>query len=241
MSKILKDDVTADSFKIKVEAILERLEAYKDKPEFNLEILNNDLEKIALSNRPSLDELIKRGMLEELSYQIDDPQSSFNQSTQETFKASDISDMMFSDKMEKGSRTQYYMMDVDNENALTGIKYQEGDTFDKVYERVAESMRYFPEDVEITPKLEFTQYMKYGYDEVFDTLALDNEFEFSHVLEDYTIDRGNINRGDLKIIYNNLAEELGHDEYYPESEIADDISVARGTENKEVAFDDVEI
>ena len=83
--------------------------------------------------------------------------------------------------------------------------------------------------------------MKYGYDEVFDTLALDNEFEFSHVLEDYTIDRGNINRGDLKIIYNNLAEELGHDEYYPESEIADDISVTRGTENKEVAFDDVEI
>ena len=58
MSKILKDDVTADSFKVKVEAILERLEAYKDKPEFNLEVLNNDLEKIALSNRPSLDELI---------------------------------------------------------------------------------------------------------------------------------------------------------------------------------------
>ena len=45
----------------------------------------------------------------------------------------------------------------------------------------------------------------------------------------------------MKIIYNNLAEELGHDEYYPESEIADDISVTRGTENKEVAFDDVEI
>lgn len=241
MSKILKEDVTADSFKIKVETILERLEAYKDKSEFNLEVLNNDLENIALSNRPSLDELIKRDMLEELSYQIDDPQSSFNQSSEEKFKTSDISDMLFSDKLEKGSRTQYYMMDVDNENALTGIKYQEGDTFDKVYERVAESMRYFPEDVEITPKLEFTQYMKYGYDEVFDTLALDNEFEFSHVLEDYTIDRGNINRGDLKIIYNNLAEELGHDEYYPESEIADDISVARGTENKEVAFDDVEI
>ena len=241
MSKILKDDVTADSFKAKVEAILERLEAYKDKPEFNLEVLNNDLEKIALSNRPSLDELIKRDMLEELSYQIDDPQSSFNQSTQETFKTSDISDMMFSDKMEKGSKTQYYMMDVDNENALTGIKYQEGDTFDKVYDRVAESMRYFPEGVEINPKLEFTQYMKYGYDEVFDTLALDNEFEFSHVLEDYTIDRGNINRGDLKIIYNNLAEELGHDEYYPEMEIADDISMARGTNNKEVALDDVDI
>lgn len=156
-------------------------------------------------------------------------------------KASDISDMMFSDKMEKGSRTQYYMMDVDNENALTGIKYQEGDTFDKVYERVAESMKYFPEDVEITPKLEFTQYMKYGYDEVFDTLALDNEFEFSHVLEDYTIDRGNINRGDLKIIYNNLAEELGHDEYYTESEISNDISVARGTDNKEFEFNDVDI
>lgn len=241
MSKILKDDVTADSFKTKVEAILERLEAYKDKPEFNLEVLNNDLEKIALSNRPSLDELIKRDMLEELSYQIDDPQSSFNQSTQETFKTFDISDMMFSDKMEKGSKTQYYMMDVDNENALTGIKYQEGDTFDKVYDRVAESMRYVPDDVEITPKLEFTQYMKYGYDEVFDTLALDNEFEFSHVLEDYTIDRGNINRGDLKIIYNNLAEELGHDEYYPESEIANDIAIARGTVNKEVTFDDVDI
>lgn len=241
MSKILKDDVTADSFKTKVEAILERLEAYKDKPEFNLEVLNNDLEKIALSNRPSLDELIKRDMLEELSYQIDDPQSSFNQSTQETFKTFDISDMMFSDKMEKGSKTQYYMMDVDNENALTGIKYQEGDTFDKVYDRVAESMRYVPDDVEITPKLEFTQYMKYGYDEVFDTLALDNEFEFSHVFEDYTIDRGNINRGDLKIIYNNLAEELGHDEYYPESEISNDISVARGTENKEFEFNDVDI
>ena len=158
MSKILKDDVTVDSFKTKVEAILERLEAYKDKPEFNLEVLNNDLEKIALSNRPSLDELIKRDLLEELSYQIDDPQSSFNQS-----------------------------------------------------------------------------------DEVFDTLALDNEFEFSHVLEDYTIDRGNINRGDLKIIYNNLAEELGHDEYYPEREIADDISMARGTNNKEVALDDIDI
>ena len=241
MSKILKDDVTADSFKTKVEAILERLEAYKDKPEFNLEVLNNDLEKIALSNRPSLDELIKRDMLEELSYQIDDPQSSFNQSTHETFKTFDISDMMFSDKMEKGSKTQYYMMDVDNENALTGIKYQEGDTFDKVYDRVAESMRYVPDDVEITPKLEFTQYMKYGYDEVFDTLALDNEFEFSHVLEDYTIDRGNINRGDLKIIYNNLAEELGHDEYYPESEISNDISVARGTDNKEFEFNDVDI
>lgn len=149
--------------------------------------------------------------------------------------------MMFSDKMEKGSRTQYYMMDVDNENALTGIKYQQGDTFDKVYDRVAESMRYFLEGVEINPKLEFTQYMKYGYDEVFDTLALDNEFEFSHVLEDYTIDRGNINRGDLKIIYNNLAEELGHDEYYPEREIADDISMARGTNNKEVALDDIDI
>lgn len=241
MSKILKEDVTADSFKIKVETILERLEAYKDKSEFNLEVFNNDLEKIALSNRPSLDELIKRDMLEELSYQIDDPQSSFNQSTQEAFKTSDISDMMFSDRLEKGSRTQYYMMDVDNENALTRIKYQEGDTFDKVYDRVAESMRYFPEDVEITPQVEFTQYMKYGYDELFDTLALDNEFEFSHVLEDYTIDRGNINRGDLKIIYNNLAEELGYDEYYPEREIADDISMARGTNNKEVALDDVDI
>ena len=43
MSKILKEDVTADSFKIKVETILERLEAYKDKLEFNLEVFNNDL------------------------------------------------------------------------------------------------------------------------------------------------------------------------------------------------------
>lgn len=241
MSKILKDDVTIDNFKSKVEAILDRLDVYKDKPDFNLEVLNNELERIALSNRPSLDELIKRDMLEELSYQIDDPQSSFNHSSEEKFKTSDISDMMFSDKMEKGSKTHYYMMDVDNENALTGIKYQQGDTFDKVYDRVAESMRYFPEDVEITPQVEFTQYMKYGYDELFDTLALDNEFEFSHVLEDYTIDRGNINRGDLKIIYNNLAEELGHDEYYPESEIVDDISMARGTENKEVTVDDIDI
>lgn len=55
---------------------------------------------------------------------------------------------------------------------------------------------------------------------------INSEFDFAELnekLKDYEIDTDNLNTGDLKTIYNNLALELDEEPIYSNEEIAKDI------------------
>lgn len=55
---------------------------------------------------------------------------------------------------------------------------------------------------------------------------INSEFDFAELdenLEDYEIDSDDLKLGDVKLIYNNIAEEIGEEPIYSNEEIAKDI------------------
>ena len=55
---------------------------------------------------------------------------------------------------------------------------------------------------------------------------INSEFDFTELdenLEDYQIDSDNLKLGDIKLIYNNIAEEIGEEPIYSNEEIVKNI------------------
>lgn len=83
MATILKKDVTLES----IEEQIKRLQSFVDSRkkdleegrEINLEEINDKFIEMGMNNRPSLDEIAKTEILNEISYQIDEEYSSYNQ------------------------------------------------------------------------------------------------------------------------------------------------------------------
>lgn len=120
MATILKKDVTLES----IEEQVKRLQSYidsrkedlKEGREINLEELNDKFIEMGMNNRPSLDEIAKTEILNEISYQIEEENSTLNNILEKNneLSAYDFGLTLYSDHLSNESLVGgYYMWNID--------------------------------------------------------------------------------------------------------------------------------
>lgn len=237
MATILKKEVTLKS----IEEQIKRLQSFVDSRkkdleegrEINLEELNDKFIEIGMNNRPSLDEIAKTEILNEISYQISEEYSSFNKTKENgnEISAYDFGLALYSDHLSNESLVGgYYMWNIDNERALEAVKHHDDNLYESVLYDVTESLSEAQnyQNRPLTDSEEFGIIMEKAFTEVITSKVeeINSEFDFAELdenLEDYEIDTDNLKLGDVKLIYNNIAEELGEELVYSNEEIAKDI------------------
>lgn len=237
MATILKKEVTLES----IEEQIKRLQSFVDSRkkdleegrEINLEELNDKFIEMGMNNRPSLDEIAKTEILNEISYQISEEYSSFNKTKENgnEISAYDFGLALYSDHLSNESLVGgYYMWNIDNERALEAVKHHDDNLYESVLYDVTESLSEAQnyQNRPLTDSEEFGIIMEKAFTEVITSKVeeINSEFDFAELdenLEDYEINIDNLNVGDLKTIYNNLALELGEETIYSNEEIAKDI------------------
>ena len=237
MATILKKEVTLES----IEEQIKRLQSFVDSRkkdleegrEINLEELNDKFIEMGMNNRPSLDEIAKTEILNEISYQISEEYSSFNKTKENgnEISAYDFDLALYSDHLSNESLVGgYYMWNIDNERALEAVKHHDDNLYESVLYDVTESLSEAQnyQNRPLTDSEEFGIIMEKAFTEVITSKVeeINSEFDFAELdenLEDYEIDTDNLKLGDIKLIYNNIAEELGEELVYSNEEIAKDL------------------
>ena len=237
MGTILKKEVTLES----IEEQIKRLQSYvnsrkkdlEEGREINLEQLNDKFIEMGMNNRPSLDELAKTEILNEISYQIDEEYSNYNQTKENGYEISayDFGLALYSDHLSQESLVGgYYMWNIDNERALEAVKYHDDNLYESVIydvtESVSEAQNY--KNRPLNDSEEFGIIMEKAFTEVITSKVeeINSEFDFAELdedLDDYEIDSDDLKLGDVKLIYNNIAEEIGEEPRFSNEEIAKDI------------------
>ena len=236
MAIILKKEITLDTIEKELESFLKNVKNYKKEQkegkEIDLERINDMFIETGMKNRPSLEELSKKEFLVELEYQINDEFSYFNERDKKyELSAQDFSDDMYNEHLSNESLPfGYYTWNLDNERALESIIWHNDDYQADIIDYVEEEKGYYLENTKntMTPSQEFGVYMNRAFNKIIEEKIdeINSEFDFSELdekLEDYEINTENLNVGDLKTIYNNLALELGEEPLYTKDEIAKDI------------------
>ena len=237
MATILKKDVTLES----IEEQVKRLQSYidsrkedlKEGREINLEELNDKFIEMGMNNRPSLDEIAKTEILNEISYQIEEENSTINNILEENdeLSAYDFGLTLYSDHLSNESLVGgYYMWNIDNERALEAVKHHDDNLYESVLYDVTESLSEAQnyQNRPLTDSEEFGIIMEKAFTEVITSKVeeINSEFDFTELdenLEDYQIDSDNLKLGDIKLIYNNIAEEIGEEPIYSNEEIVKNI------------------
>lgn len=236
MAIILKKEITLDTIEKELESLLKNVKNYKKEQkegkEIDLERINDMFIETGMKNRPSLEEISKREFLAELEYQINDEYSYFNERDKKyELSAQDFSNDMYSEHLSNESLPfGYYTWNLDNERALESIIWHNDDYQADIIDYVEEEKGYYLENTKntMTQSQEFGVYMSRAFNKIIEEKIdeINSEFDFSEFdekLEDYEINRENLNVGDLKTIYNNLALELGEEPLYSNEEIVKDI------------------
>lgn len=237
MATILKKDVTLES----IEEQVKRLQSYidsrkedlKEGREINLEELNDKFIEMGMNNRPSLEELAKNEVLNEISYQIEEEYSSYNQTKEKGYEVSayDFGLTLYSDHLNQESLVGgYYMWNIDNERALEAVKYHDDNLYEDILYDVTENLSEVQnyQNRPLTENEEFGIIMEKAFTEIITSKVeeINSEFDFTELdeeLEDYQIDTDNLKLGDVKLIYNNIAEEIGEEPIYSNEEIVKNI------------------
>lgn len=237
MATILKKDVTLES----IEEQIKKLQSFVDSRkkdleegrEINLEEINDKFIEMGMNNRPSLEELAKTEILDKISFQINEEYSSYNQTKENgnEISAYEFGLALYCDHLREESLSgAYYMWNIDNERALEAVKYHDDNLYESVLYDVTESLSEAQnyQNRPLTDSEEFGIIMEKAFTEVITSKVeeINSEFDFAELdenLEDYEIDSDDLKLGDVKLIYNNIAEELGEELVYSNEEIAKDI------------------
>lgn len=237
MGTILKKEVTLESIDEQIKLLQRYVDSRKkdleEGREINLEELNDKFIKMGMDNRPTLDELAKTEILNEISYQISEEYSSFNKTKENgnEISAYDFGLALYCDHLSQESLVGgYYMWNIDNERALEAVKYHDDNLYESVLYDVTESLSEAQnyQNRPLTDSEEFGIIMEKAFTEVITSKVeeINSEFDFAELdedLEDYQINEDNLKLGDIKLIYNNIAEEIGEEPRFSNEEIAKDI------------------
>lgn len=237
MGTILKKEVTLESIDEQIKLLQRYVDSRKkdleEGREINLEEVNDRFIEMGMSNRPTLEELAKSEILNEISYQIDEEYSSYNKTKEngDEISAYDFGLALYCDHLSQESLVGgYYMWNIDNERALEAVKHHDDNLYESVLYDVTESLGEAQnyQNRPLTDSEEFGIIMEKAFPEVITSKVeeINSEFDFAELnekLKDYEIDTDNLNTGDLKTIYNNLALELDEEPIYSNEEIAKDI------------------
>lgn len=221
MAIILKRNAEIRDYKIQLENMLNDVNENIDNPDYTyyeLESLNNKFEEFANIMRPSLNELVKTELLQELENQVDYANRT---GVFEEMDSYSFGEKIFQDHVKVLSLYErYYIHAIDNENALKGVEYHGGDLYKYVSEAAKknfENLNKIPNESE-----KFAAYMKYAIPDVLTDYA--KEVDMSEYDDNYEIDVNNITLADVMAIHNAISDELGEERIYSKEEILKELN-----------------
>ena len=211
-------EITKEDMKRKLEALIERLENIKDD---ELSIINDDIVKMGMRNRPDLEELVKRELLELIPDQLENEYSQIHQcliSENDTAAWYDIADMIYGQHLADDSLGYgYFTWNSNNENALMSIRWHKCDYYNAVCDEVMEDAKYNSENWD--ESFEFGAYMAREFAKFFEDYASSLQYDLEELKEGYEIDASALSLGDIMFIHNKLSEELNVEKKYSDEDI----------------------
>lgn len=230
---MLKRNISKDKIIEEHKKLLEKLA----NNEINLEEFNKKIVDSGLENRPSLTELVERELLNGIKYQIENEKSYLNNNT--NIGARNFGFTIFEDMLkEKNINEGFYKNVAEDFTALEGIRHHDND---ELYQFLGEGVFDTKKEYDLNNQkwddtTELRKYIEYGFSEVFTNLIDKVEDRLEEIsfetgkLKKYKFDKDNINSGDLKLIYNILAEQA-EEPTLPEKEVIKELQFYSKDEN----------
>lgn len=230
---IFKPEITKEKMKRKLEVLMERLENTK---EDEISRINDDIVEIGMMNRPDLEELVKRELLELIPTQIENEFSMIHQcliSEDDTAPWYDVADSIYEQHLADNSLAYgYFTWNANNEKALMAIRWHKCEYWNAVYDEVMDDAKYNSESWD--ESFEFGAYMRRGFAKFLEDYASKfhcelDELKKDHCTagevgqQDYEIDIEALSLGDIMFIHNKLSEELKAEKKYSDKEILENL------------------
>lgn len=159
---IFKPGITKEDLKRKLEVIIDRLENAK---EDEISRVNDDIIEMGMRNRPDLEELVKREMLELIPSQLENEFSQIRRclvSEDDTAAWYDIADMIYEQRLQDNSLGYgYFTWNANDEKALMAIRWHKCEYYNAVYDEVMDDAKYYREKWD--ENFEFGAYMRRGF------------------------------------------------------------------------------
>lgn len=219
---IFKPEVTKEDLKRKLEALMERLESAK---EDEISRINDDIVELGIQNRPDLEELVKRELLELIPEQIENEFSKIHQcliSEDDTAPWYDIADSIYEQHLQDNSLSYgYFTWNANNEKALMAIRWHKCEYYNYVYEAVLNDAKFYSDEWD--ENFELGAWMRHGFSKFFEDYASKFQCELDGIKEGYEIDIEALSLGDIMFIHNKLSEELKAEKKYSDKEILENL------------------
>lgn len=219
---IFKPEITKEKMKRKLELLMERLENTK---EDEISKINDEIVEMGMMNRPDLEELVKRELLELIPEQIENEFSMIHQCLISEGDAAawyDVADSIYDQHLADNSLGYgYFTWNINNENALTAIRWHKCDYYNSVYDQVLDDAKYNSENWD--ESFEFGAYMRRGFAKFFEDYASNFQCDLDELKEGYEIDVEALSLGDIMFIHNKLSEELKAEKKYSNEEILENL------------------
>ena len=201
---------------------MERLENTK---EDEISRINDDRVEIGMMNRPDLEELVKRELLELIPTQIENEFSMIHQcliSEDDTAPWYDIADSIYEQHLSDNSLAYgYFTWNANNEKALMSIRWHKCEYWNAVYDEVLDDAKYNADNWD--ESFEFGAWMRRGFAKFFEDYASNFQCDLDELKEGYEIDVEALSLGDIMFIHNKLSEELKSEKKYSDEEILENL------------------
>lgn len=219
---IFKPEVTKEDLKRKLEALMERLESAK---EDEISRINDDIVELGIQNRPDLEELVKRELLELIPSQLEDKFSQIYQhlvSENDTASWYDIADSIYDQHLQDNSLSYgYFTWNANNEKALMAIRWHKDEYYNYVYEAVLNDAKFYSDEWD--ENFELGAWMRHGFSKFFEDYASKFQCELDELKKGHEIDIEALSLGDIMFIHNKLSEELKAEKKYSDKEILENL------------------
>lgn len=219
---IFKPEVTKEDLKRKLEALMERLESAK---EDEISRINDDIVELGIQNRPDLEELVKRELLELIPSQLEDKFSQIYQhlvSENDTASWYDIADSIYDQHLQDNSLSYgYFTWNANNEKALMAIRWHKDEYYNYVYEAVLNDAKFYSDERD--ENFELGAWMRHGFSKFFEDYASKFQCELDELKKGHEIDIEALSLGDIMFIHNKLSEELKSEKKYSDEEILENL------------------
>ena len=219
---IFKPEVTKEDLKRKLEALMERLESAK---EDEISRINDDIVELGIQNRPDLEELVKRELLELIPEQIENEFSKIHQcliSEDDTAPWYDIADSIYEQHLQDNSLSYgYFTWNANNEKALMAIRWHKDEYYNYVYEAVLNDAKFYSDEWD--ENFELGAWMRHGFSKFFEDYASKFQCELDELKKGHEIDIEALSLGDIMFIHNKLSEELKAEKKYSDKEILENL------------------
>jgi hypothetical protein len=194
---ILRKDVTMNDLKLKLEHIISEIKRAEKEKYFTAGSINEMIASASLQSKKNLEELASTELLGRLFSKIKNETKTFSEIFKFKVSAQDLANLLdFVPEIQKSNPNGYFKDSIDDIRALEGVKYHEGEIFEKAYEKIRNAGKFLDDNVL------FSELMRIAF-----VLILRRNVEILKS-ENKIEDENNLKFEDLKLICNEIARSL---------------------------------